>query len=303
MKAFFASLGNIGIIVFTITSMLSVGLSSTWRELVEPLKNRRGVAKALIANFVLVPLWAVIVLKLFNFGSSFSNGLFLVAAAAGAAFAIKVVEVARKDIALATTVLLVLLPATVIYMPFVVPWVLPQAQVNAWAVGGPLIWMLFLPLGVGLVFVNFWPTPGARLQPFMQKTSTLALIMLVISLFISNIGAIVEIFGQGVFIAAFLILGGAYLAGYVLGGTGRDTRAVLGFSTAQRNYAAALVVASQSFADPLATVTIVITSLVSMALLFPIAWYVRARQAPKPSALRQRSPISIYRLSDQEAAT
>lgn len=303
MKAFFSELGNLGIIVFSITSMLSVGLAYTWRELAEPLKNRRGVAKALIANFVLVPVLAWVVLRVFDFGPSFSYGLFLVASAGGAAFAIKVVEVARKDIALATTVLLVLLPATVIYMPLVVPFVLPEAQINAWAIGAPLLWMLFLPLGAGLIFANFWPKPGARLQPIMQQTSSIALVILVLSLLIANIGGIIQIFGEGVFIAAFLILGGAYLAGYVLGGTGRDTRAVLGFSTAQRNYGAALVVASQSFADPLAVVTIVITSIVSMALLFPLAWYVRSRPAKKPPTIRRRSPISIYGLPEEEPIT
>ena len=52
------SLVNIAVLVFSVTSMLSVGFSYTLREIVEPLRDLPGVLLALAANFVLVPLLA-----------------------------------------------------------------------------------------------------------------------------------------------------------------------------------------------------------------------------------------------------
>ena len=45
------SLLNIAVLVFSVTSMLSVGFSYTLGEIVEPLRNVRGVLLALAANF------------------------------------------------------------------------------------------------------------------------------------------------------------------------------------------------------------------------------------------------------------
>ena len=55
--------------------------------------------------------------------------------------------------------------------------------------------------------------------------------------------------GIGGFIASLLFLAGAFVIGYFLGGRDVQTRSVLGLGTAQRNLAAALVVATANFAD------------------------------------------------------
>lgn len=60
------SLVNIAVLVFSVTSMLSVGFSYTLREIVEPLRNVRGVLLALAANFALVPLLAYGVTRLLS---------------------------------------------------------------------------------------------------------------------------------------------------------------------------------------------------------------------------------------------
>src|SRR5690606_41940667 len=47
---------QISTLVFPITSMLAVGLSYTVREVARPLRHPHRVFRALVANFVLVPL-------------------------------------------------------------------------------------------------------------------------------------------------------------------------------------------------------------------------------------------------------
>ena len=52
---------------------------------------------------------------------------------------------------------------------------------------------------------------------------------------------------------------------------------VLGLGTAQRNIAAAMVVATQGLDDRNTVVMVVVASLVELAVLFPIAWFLSRR--------------------------
>jgi BASS family bile acid:Na+ symporter len=52
--------------------------------------------------------------------------------------------------------------------------------------------------------------------------------------------------------------------GYLLGGPGVDTQRVLGVGTAQRNFAAALLVGTSNFDDPNVVSIIMVTSLLMM---------------------------------------
>ena len=47
----------------------------------------------------------------------------------------------------------------------------------------------------------------------------------------------------------------------------------------QRNIAAAMVVATQDIGDPDVTLMVVVSSLVGLALLFPLAWALRGKRA------------------------
>jgi bile acid:Na+ symporter, BASS family len=68
--------------------------------------------------------------------------------------------------------------------------------------------------------------------------------------------------------------------GWVLGGPGADTRGVLSLGTAQRNTAAALVVAGQNFSDANVVVMITVVMIVSFAMLMPLARVIAKRQQP-----------------------
>ena len=52
--------------------------------------------------------------------------------------------------------------------------------------------------------------------------------------------------------------------GYLLGGPGIDTQRVLGVGTAQRNFAAALLIGTSNFDDPNVISVIMVTSLLMM---------------------------------------
>ena len=63
-RANLGSLLNLGTVLFAVSSTLGVGLRYTVREIVGPLRS--SMALGVLANFVLVPLLAYGVARLFN---------------------------------------------------------------------------------------------------------------------------------------------------------------------------------------------------------------------------------------------
>jgi BASS family bile acid:Na+ symporter len=235
------------------------------------------VIVTLVANFVLVPLLAYAITGFLSLGEGREIGLLVVASAAGAPFLIKLAQLSGSDVALAAGLLVLLLVVTVGYMPIVVPLIAPDAEVSAGAIATPLVLTMLLPLVLGLAIDKFLPHLAERLQPIMGPTSNIALVVLFATTLLTNFGRLLDVFGTGAILAALLFIAGAFLLGYLLGMTGRGTREELGLATAQRNIAAATVVATQSIGDPDTLVMVVVTSLITMAILFPVARALRKR--------------------------
>jgi BASS family bile acid:Na+ symporter len=281
---------NIAVLVFSVTSMLSVGFSYTLREIVEPLRDLRGVVLALAANFVLVPVLAYVVSRLLSLEPAVAIGLMLVATAAGAPFFIKLTQIAKGDLAFAAGILVLLLVVTIVYMPIVVPLIAPSVTVSALAIATPLTLTMLLPLGIGLL-VDAWFEPLTdRLLPILKKVSSVALVVLVAATVLTNYESLLSVFGTAAGLAALLVIGGAFAAVYLLGHSEPSERGVLALGTAQRNIAAATVVATQSFDDPRTLVMVVVTSIVSMAVLVPIARAMGKRTSTAVEARRYATP-------------
>jgi BASS family bile acid:Na+ symporter len=182
-------------------------------------------------------------------------------------------------------------------MPIVVPLIAPEAEVSAGAIARPLILTMLLPLVIGLFIDAKFESLADRLQPIMNKLSTAALVVLLVTTVLTNGGRLLDVLGTGAILAALLFIAGAFIIGYLLGMTGRGTREELGLATAQRNIAAATVVATQSFDEPDTLVMVVITSIVTMVILFPVARALRKRveaQAethPRRVAAHHKEPL------------
>src|SRR3712207_403020 len=215
-----ASLLDISTLVYAVSSMLAVGFSYTDRELIEPLRNPRLVIGALVANFVLVPLLAYAITSFLSLGEGREIGLLLVATAAGAPFVIKLTQAADGDLALAAGLLVLLVVVTIGYMPIVVPLIAPDAEVSALSVAMPLVLTMLLPLVIGLFIDAKFERWADRLQPLMNKASSIALVVLIVITLLSQFGAILNVFGTGAILAALLMIGGAFVIGYLLGMTG-----------------------------------------------------------------------------------
>lgn len=293
MIADFATLLSISVIVFPVASMLAVGLSFTLREIAGPLRHPHKVFRALVANFVLVPLLASGIARLLGLAPPFATGLMLVGTAAGAPFLVQLTLAARRDPALSATLIVLLMPVTVVYMPLVIPHVVADASVRASAIVTPLLLTLILPLIIGLAIDATRPRLAARMRPAAGKIASVALLALVGSTVVVNAPVFWNLVGTGAISAAVLLTAGAFAVGYLLATPGGGRRTVLGLGTAQRNIAAAMVVAADDFQDRNVLVMVVVVSVLDLLVLFPIAWLLR----------RRRSDLSVFRTAESRNPT
>ena len=271
MSDLLAVIMQLSVLVFVITSMLAMGLSLTMAQIIEPLRNVRLVILALVANFIVVPVLAYLILLVIPLEQGLATGLILIATAAGAPFLPKLAQVAKGNLAFAVGLMVLLMVVTIIYMPLVLPLLLQGVEVNPWDIARSLIIMMLIPLAIGLVVKARYESMAETLQPHMSQTSTVAIVLLMVSALVLNFSAIIGVIGTGGILAALIFLVVSLVLGYFLGGSDGRTRSVLGLGTAQRNLSAALVVAAQNFADdPNVLVMILVVGLIGLVLLMVV---------------------------------
>jgi BASS family bile acid:Na+ symporter len=261
----------IAMLGFVVSSMLAVGLSLTLRQIADPLRNVRLVALGLVANFVLMPFVAVALGRFLRLDPPLAVGLVILGSAAGAPFLPLLAKLSKGNMAFAVGKMVLLMILTVGYMPLVLPYLLEGVSVDAAKIARSLLLLMLLPLGIGLAVKARWETAAARIKPVLDRVSSVSLVLLIGLLTVTNFDNMLSVFGTRGILAGILFLLFGFAIGYGLGGPARETRKVLGLGTAQRNIAAAIVVAGQNFSDPKVVVMVVVVAIVGLLLLMPLS--------------------------------
>ena len=262
---------SVSMIVFVVSSMLGMGLGLRVSDIVAPLRNWRRVTLALAANFVVMPFAALALARMLRLEQSMGIGLLLLGMAAGAPFLPKLAQISKGNLAFAVGLMVLLMVITVGYVPIVLPLLLPGVSVNPAQIAQSLVLLMLLPLGSALALKANRPGLAATIKPFFDKTSNLSLIALMTLQTLLNVRSVMAVFGTGGILAGLLFLAVGFVVGWALGGSASETRSVLGLGTAQRNIAAALVVANQSFDDPNVVVMVVVMAIVGLLTLMPLS--------------------------------
>ncbi|MFL7838693.1 MAG: bile acid:sodium symporter family protein [Candidatus Promineifilaceae bacterium] len=262
-----ATLASLSLLVFVVCSMLAMGLSLTMAEIIEPLKNKSLVIKSLLASFVVVPILGYLLTLILPVPEGAGIGIIVVSCAAGAPFLPKLVQMAKGDLAFGVGLMTLLMVLTVIYLPIVLPLLLQGVTVDALAIASSLFFQMLVPLGIGLLIRARYAETAAHIQPTFSMASNIALISLMVLGLVLGFSSFVGAFGSWSILAAVLFIIGAFAIGYFLGGPGQGTRAVVSLGTAQRNLAAAMIVAAGNFTDPDVLTEVLIIALIGLVLL------------------------------------
>ncbi|MFL5754834.1 MAG: bile acid:sodium symporter family protein [Chloroflexota bacterium] len=294
METFLAQLSQIVTPAFAVTTMLAMGMRLTVREIVGPLRNPRFIAAALALNFVVVPAAAWLIVHALRLQPDVAAGLVLISAGAGAPMIPKLVTIAKGDAASAVALVTLLVVATVVIMPVLLAFLLEGVTVDSAAIAGSLGWQMVLPLAVGVLVRERYPEEADDYVDEVAAISNVTLALLLVSSVGQNLGGAVGLLGNGGIVATVLLVAAGIVAGYVLGVPAGVERRLLALGTAQRNVAAAFIVAVGSFADRPTVLALVATSgIVMMLMLFPLA----GEWSKRPSRLREEAHFD----ADEEA--
>jgi BASS family bile acid:Na+ symporter len=161
-----------------------------------------------------------------------------------------------------------LMVVTIIYLPLVLPILLPGASVNPWDIAKSLIVTMLIPLGIALFIKARYEETAESLQPHMSQISTFAIVLGIGAVIVIQFEAIIATLGTGGILAVLIFLAGALGIGLLLGGRDASMRSVVGLGTAQRNLSAAMLVAATNFADdPNVIVMVMMFAVIGMTLL------------------------------------
>ncbi|MBO1063253.1 MULTISPECIES: bile acid:sodium symporter [Nostocales] len=260
-------LDKIAFLAFVVATMFGTGLKLTIQQIWQPLRNIRLVVLSLFANFVLVPLFVYLLLQVIPVNEPVKDGFIIMALASGPPALPKLAQIVKGNLAFSTGLMMMLMFGTIFYMPIVLPLVLQGVEVNSWDIAKPLIsliLMMLTPLGIGLLIKATYQDIALNLQTITFKISNFGLLLGLGVRLIVHFNEILVLLKTGViFICAIFIIF-SFTVGYLLGGPGIDTQRVLGVGTAQRNFAAALLIGTSNFDNPNVISVIMVTSLLMM---------------------------------------
>ena len=264
------TLYNLMGLVFVLGTIISMGLSLTIAQITGPLRNLRFVIIALVANFVIPPIAALLLIWIFSLDESLATGLLLVALAAGAPGLPKMAEFAKLDTAAATSLMVLLVVITIIVMPIALPLLVTGVSVTFWDIASGLVYLILIPLAVSLFVRARYPSAAAAAQPHFTQASNLSLLILMVLMIVLNFQNVIGLLGSGGLLASLILVILTAAGAYLLGRLGGAHEWVQALGAGQRNIAAAMVVATMNFGNE-EIVMVVVYSLITLLVMTPLA--------------------------------
>ncbi|WP_336136076.1 bile acid:sodium symporter family protein [Natronomonas amylolytica] len=251
--------------VFVLSTMFSMGVKLSVSQLVNALRKRQLLAKSLAVNLVAVPLIAYLLVRTVSVETGFAAGIVLLAVSPGAPFGPKLAEISDSDVAFASGLMAILCMLSVVTIPVSLLLLLPgSVAVDPLAIGQMVLGIQLVPLLLGLGTSFALPSLADRLYSPVQRLSDYTFIGLILLLVVVYSDSMVSLVGTGTLGLSTIAVGASLVLGYGLGGPARGTREVLATTTAARNAAIALFIATTGFSDPNVLTTVLAFSFIGV---------------------------------------
>lgn len=290
-----STIAKVALYLFVITSMLSMGMSLTVKQIIDPLRNVRLVVLVLAGNFILIPALAYLLTAVLPMGQPQVTALILVGACAGAPFLPKLAQMSKGNLALSVGLMVMLMVVTIVYAPLVLPLLLPGAEVDVAAIAQSLIFLMLLPLAIGLLVKWRYTDTAGGWQPHLSQASTYSLLVLIVAALLMQFRNIIGAIGSWLILGTLLLVVGALIVGYLLSfGSEAADRKVAALGTGQRNLSAALLVGA-SFGDAETLVMTLVACLVLMVALLLVGGEIGKRSPVQNGVAKTKGDRSEIR--------
>ncbi|EPT9249918.1 bile acid:sodium symporter family protein [Photobacterium damselae] len=173
--------------------MLGMGLGLKRADFSRVITQPKSSIIGLCLQIFMLPALALVLIQLFPLSSTAAAGLFLVSLCPGGATSNLFSLIAKGDVALSITLTAVIS----LLSPFLLPLVfityldihgsqLEQFQLPIDLAIKQLIAVTVLPISLGMIITKWLPKQSQRIQPIVKKLSTIAMLLIILALLITN---------------------------------------------------------------------------------------------------------------------
>jgi predicted Na+-dependent transporter len=262
---------KLSLIVFMVGNLSSMGLQLNLRDALTPLKNARFLVVTLVASFVFSPATAYLVTRLLPMDQPYALGLLLLGFAPAAPFLPLVVRKGQGDLSAAAALMLLASTGTILIMPLALTHIAPALTTNTWTIARPLVFLVFVPLSIGMALRAQLPRFADYIYVYDQKITTVGTVLFLSIVLVMNFRSFLGLIGSYALAAQLLFVGALTVGGYLMAMVLPYTqRIVVSLGVCTRNIGvAAAIVGPQG--DQRVMVMLVIGAIVTVVISFAAA--------------------------------
>jgi len=264
--------------IFVISTMLALGLQVPPERIVRGVRDWRSITTGSLLNLVAIPALGLLAASSLDLSGEIRTGYLLIAFSPAAPYAVKLIAIARGEIASSVGLIITLQLAGVVWVPVLAHLFLdPATGLEYPQLFAAILLLQLVPLIVGLIGQGtrwFGSPQTARVIGLLSNVSFAVLVVLIL---IYDLPRVVRILETPVVTAVVGLIVASLTTGFLLAGRERSTRRSLGLISAARKGGLALVIATSTFggnAD--AVIMIVAYALIELVLLTAVAVWWRA---------------------------
>lgn len=279
--------------VSVLVTVFGFGLKTTTRDLSYLIQRPGLLVRSLVSVFVVMPVVAVLLALLFDFGPMVETALIALAISPVPPLLPQKESKAGGDenyalglLAILAVVAIAVIPLEILILQGIAGRPLEMAS---GAVIRVLLISTLLPLAAGMAMRSFMPALVARIEKPIAMIAKVLLALAVLVLLAAAAPAILALLdnsGTVIAMVVFLVIGLA--VGHVLGRPDRNHSVVLALSTACRHPAIALLIAAANFPEERFGAVILLYVLLGALVAVPyLAWHRRQSRAGQEKEILQ----------------
>jgi bile acid:Na+ symporter, BASS family len=260
--------------LFVAVYMFSVPLETTRGAIIQTLSHLNLMGRALLANFVIVPILGFGIAYCLDLPPQIRTGFLLLAMAPGGLLALQFARVSRGNRVFAAALLFVFCLLAILITPMFVYLFFPREGAGRLPFGWLTMMLLLLvvaPLIVGRVLQKLIPDQAPTLGLWLGRLSIVIFIIAAVTAGRYKSPAI-KLMGTNGIAAIVLLILGAWAVGWLLGGPEIRNRKVLAISSSMRNIGVCVPIASNYFTGAEVTVPMLAFSgiMIPMNMVFAL---------------------------------
>jgi predicted Na+-dependent transporter len=236
--------------LFIVVYMLSVPLETSIGEILQTLGNLKLMGRALLANFVIIPILGIFIARFFDLPADIRTGFLLLAMAPGGLLALQFARVSKGNRVLAVALLFGFCLLAILITPALVLLFFPREGAGNLPFGWlilTLLLLIVLPAFAGRALQMLIPQHAPKLGLWLGRLS-IVLFMIAAVMAGRYKSPAIKLMGTNGITAIVLLIIGAWIVGWFLGGPEIRNRKVLAISSSMRNAGVCLPLASGYFA-------------------------------------------------------